>query len=297
MNQAVATSAPQTAAKSKPFLLGFDPLRPMRSRERSERLDGYLRFLRERDGEPNVGARTLSRREAWFAKLDEDPVRYKGAVDGDAFRRHLRYRPGSGIDPKLCWILATAKCNRVEHYGVTLDFGLHGEDVGTRYGEHMAFIDLEEFYHTRILRACVKVFDLDFELAPPKTFTRFFAELVVRSPHWLRLVSALCGELFGCVAFQLLWEKIELFDDDPKAADRLRTLIREILIDEMGHTAYGHAMLGRTGIATVRAAVPHVSSYFLADLPEFSYLAGGRDAFLKRVAAFDLGSNAKLWGK
>jgi hypothetical protein len=71
--------------------------------------------------------------------------------------------------------------------------------------------------------------------------------------------------------------------------------MREILIDEMGHAAYGHAMLGRAGITTVRALAPHVASHFLADLPEFGYLVGGKSAFLRRVAAFDLASNRQLW--
>jgi hypothetical protein len=284
------------ATRSEPFLVGFDPLKPLSDAERTRRLDGYLDFLRTRDGEPNVAARTLSRREGWFRELAATPVRYKGKVDREAFKRYLTSRPGPDVDPKLLWILATAKSNRVEHYGVTLDFALHGDAVAQRFGEHMPFIDLEEFYHTRILRECVAVFDLEFDLEPPKTFTRFFAELVVRSPHWLRLVSALCGELFGSVAFQMLWERIDLFDDDPPAAARLRDLVREILIDEMGHAAYGHAMLGAAGIATVRTFAPLVSSYFLADLPEFAYLVGGRSAFLKRVAAFDLGNNKRLWG-
>jgi hypothetical protein len=281
---------------SEPFLVGFDPTTPLPLDERKHRLDGYLRFLRERDGEPDLKERTLSRREAWFRQLQSEPIRYGGAVDRDAFRRLLHGKPGPEVDPKLAWILATAKSNRVEHYGVTLDFKIH-DDVGTRFGEHMPYIDLEEFYHTRILRECVRVFDLEFELEPPRTFTRFFAELVVRSPHWGRLVSALCGELFGSVAFLLLWEKTSLFSDDPRAMGRLRELIREILIDEMGHAAYGHAMLGRAGIAMVRTFAPLVASYFLADLPEFAYLAGGRAAFLRRVAAFDLGSNRDLWAR
>jgi hypothetical protein len=95
----------------------------------------------------------------------------------------------------------------------------------------------------------------------------------------------------------MLWEKIDLFSDDPKAVERLRTLMREILIDEMGHAAYGHAMLGTAGIVTVRTFAPRVAAHFLRDLPEFAHLVGGRDAFLKRVAAFDLASNKQLWGK
>jgi hypothetical protein len=290
MDQAIAATA-----SSEPFLVGFDPLRPLEAGERARRLDAYLEFLRTRDGEPNVAERTLSRREAWFRELESTPVTYSKPIDRAAFREYLTKKPSPDMDPKLLWILATAKANRVEHYGVTLDFALHGDAVAARYGAHMPYIDLEEFYHTRILRACVGVFGLEFDLEPPKTFTRFFAELVVRSPHWGRLVSALCGELFGSVAFEMLWERIDLFDDDPEAAARLRLLVREILIDEMGHAAYGHAMLGPAGIAVVRAMSPLVATYFLSDLPEFAYLAGGREAFMKRVAAFDLGSNRRLW--
>jgi hypothetical protein len=291
-----ATQTTELAERSQPFLVGFDPLKPLTQDERTSRLDRYLTFLTERDGEPNVGKRTLSRREAWINEITATPVNYKGKIDHSLLDRYLRERPGPDVDPKVLWVLATAKANRVEHYGVTLDFSLHGDQVAQRYGQHMAYIDLEEFYHTRILRESVRVFDFDLDLEPPKTFTRFFAEVVVRSPHWFRLVTALCGELFGSVAFLMLWEKISLFDDDPEAAARLRMLMREILIDEMGHAAYGHAMLGKLGIRTVRSIAPMVSAYFLADLPEFSYLAGGRRAFLDRVAAFDLGSNKALWG-
>jgi hypothetical protein len=296
MEPAISTRATDAPARSEPFLVGFDPLAPLSATERKQRLDAYLDFLRNRDGEPNVDRRTLSRREAWLHELEQKPVRYKGKLDRSAFYANLTKRPGPDVDPKILWLLATAKANRAEHYGVTLDLELHG-DVANRYGGHMKFIDLEEFYHTRILRECVKTFDLDFDLEPPKTFTRFFTTLVVRSPQWPRLVTALCGELFGSVAFQLLWEKIELFDDDPATAARLRLLVREILIDEMGHAAYGHAKLGAAGLSVVRGILPYVSSYFMQDLPEFAYLGGGRGALLKRIAEFDLGSNQELWGK
>jgi hypothetical protein len=283
--------------RSEPFLVRFDPLSPLPRAERATRLESYLRFLRDRDGDPNLPARTLSRRETFFAALATTPVRWAGAIDRETFHANLnRTLPGDAFDRKLVWLLAAAKSNRVEHYGVQLDLKLKGDHFGVyEHGEQMTFIDLEEFYHTRILRDCCKVFDLEFDLAPPKSFTRWFAGLVVRSPFRARLVTALCGELFGAVAFQVLWESAEIFAEQPAVLERLRLLVREILIDELGHVAFGHAMLGATGIAATRALFPTVASYFLKDLPEFSILAGGRDAFLRRVAAFDLGSNARLW--
>jgi hypothetical protein len=283
--------------RSEPFLVQFDPLHVLPQSERTARLEAYLEFLRARDGEPNLAAKTLTRREEFFRALDAQPVRWSGAIDRDAFARNLNcVLDDDKLDRKLVWLLAAAKSNRVEHYGVQLDLRLKGDQFGDwAHGQHMTFIDLEEFYHTRILKDCVRLFDLEFDLAPPKSFTRWFAGLVVRSPFRARLVTALCGELFGAVAFEVLWESADVFAEQPAVLERLRLLVREILIDELGHVAFGHAMLGRAGLLATRALFPTVASYFLRDLPEFAILAGGRDAFLRRVAAFDLGSNAKLW--
>jgi hypothetical protein len=282
--------------RTQPFITEFDPLTPLPDPERKRRLGAYLDFLRVRDGEPNLAQKTLSRREQFFAALEAAPVRWQGAVDRDAFFAELDRTLARRLDNKTVWLLAAAKSNRVEHYGVQLDLALKGDRFAENaHGEHMTFIDLEEFYHTRILKDCCRMFGLEFSLAPPRSFTRWFAGLVVRSPFRARLVTALCGELFGAVAFQVLWETADVFAEQPRVMERLRLLVREILIDELGHVAFGHAMLGAPGLLATRALFPTVASYFLKDLPEFSILAGGRGAFLRRVAEFDLGKNPELW--
>lgn len=297
MTPSAAGGAMSSLVRSEPFIVGFDPLKALPRRERKIRLDAYLEFLRDRDGTPDLPNRQLSKREQFFRLLDQEPIRWHGSIDAEAFHGNLdRVLADEAIDRKIVWLLAAAKSNRVEHYGVELDLRLKGAQFASyEHGEHMTFIDLEEFYHTRVLRDCCRVFGLEFDLTPPKSFTRWFASLVVRSPSRGRLVTALCGELFGCVAFQVLWETAEAFSSQPSVMERLRLLVREILIDELGHVAYNHAMLGPPGLAVARAFAPIVSYYFLRDLPEFSILAGGRGAFLRRVAEFDLGSNPKLW--
>ncbi len=282
--------------KSEPFIVGFDPLHALPRKERGQRLDAYLSFLQKRDGEPNLQTKTLSEREGFFRQIDAAPVRWQGEIDRDSFHKNLNVSLTEKVDPKIVWLLAAAKSNRVEQYGVELDLKLKGDHFGEfAHGQHMTFIDLEEFYHTRILRDCCKVFDLEFNIDPPKSFTRWFASMVVRSPFRARLVTALCGELFGCVAFQVLWESTTIFADQPEVMRRLQLLVREILIDELGHVAFGHAMLGPTGLVAVRALYPIIASYFLKDLPEFWILAGGKEKFLERVSAFDLASNSNLW--
>jgi hypothetical protein len=285
--------------RSEPFIVGFDPLKALPVPERKTRLSAYLAFLKQRDGQADIPARQLSRREEFFRALGELPVRAEKPIDRAAFDRNLGITlPPSEykLDKKLIWLLAAAKSNRVEHYGVELDLKLKGHMFAAEeHGEHMTYIDLEEFYHTRILRDCCKVFDIEYDMKAPKSFTRFYAALVVRSPTTPRLITALCGELFGCVAFQVLWEAADAFKDEPAVYDRLRLLVREILIDELGHVAYGHSMLGPLGLLAARAIAPIASIYLLRDLPEFWLLAGGKREFLARVNAFDLGNNQSLW--
>jgi hypothetical protein len=294
---AINPSALTTTERSEPFIVGFNPRRALPRTERKRRLDAYLAFLKKRDGDPNIPARQLSKREEFFHALEETPVFSKATLDRAAFERNLSVTlTEQDLDKRIVWLLAAAKSNRVEHYGVELDLRLKGASFADdAHGQHMKYIDLEEFYHTRILRDCCKVFGIEYDMMAPDSFTRFYATLVVRSPPRARLITALIGELFGCVGFQVLWEAADAFSSEPAVFERLRLLVREILIDELGHVAYGHAMLGPLGIAIARAGVPIATRYLLKDLPEFCILAGGKKKFVERVKAFDLGSNADLW--
>jgi hypothetical protein len=280
--------------QSQPFMVGFDPLSALPKPERTARLGRYLEYLKQRDGSADLPKRSLSGRDHFFSYLAEHPVRWQGDIDAATFHAYLDKKlDRRDLDRRIVWLLAAAKANRAEQYGVDLDLQLRGDHLGD-FGEHMAFIDLEEFYHTRILRDCCSIFGLSFEMYPPKSFVRWFTRLVVTSPPYLRLVTAMLGEFFGCVAFQVLWEAADCFQAQPVVFERIRLLVREILVDEMGHVAYAHSKLGAPSLALVKSLMPLVARYFMRDIPEFEVLAGGRDVFLKRVAAFDLKSS-ELW--
>jgi hypothetical protein len=82
---------------------------------------GYRRFLEARDGTPDAEHDTLSRREAFFRALEERPVRSARIFDRAAFLRNLaRARPEPGLDERMLWLLATAKVNQGERFGVEL---------------------------------------------------------------------------------------------------------------------------------------------------------------------------------
>ena len=279
----------------QPFLVELKPFEVLPEDERQKRLEAYLEFLRARDGSPDVRAKTLSKREQFFQEISQNPVRWKGPIERDQFRAYLNKKADASVDKKVLWLLACAKSNIAENYGVALDLRLKGDHYGSKGDEFYTFIDLEEFYHTRILKDVVRVFGIEFELGLPRMFTRFFTELEVRSPFNLRIVTALCGELFGSVIFQLLWECADVFADEPAVLERIRMLLREILVDEMGHVAFGHANVGPVTHKLMRAMLPAVARHFLSDFPEFAILGGGRQRVYERVLAFDLARNDRLW--
>src|SRR5689334_19671434 len=90
---------------------------------RRQTLDSYLEFLHGRDGELDLRKRQLSRREEFFRRIDAQPVRWAGSVDVERFNRnHAAARIEQDLPPELLFLLACAKANRSERWGVELGF-------------------------------------------------------------------------------------------------------------------------------------------------------------------------------
>jgi hypothetical protein len=262
-----------------------DPFSDLPSVEKNRLIGDYLSYLRRRDGVGNHATRTLSNREAFFQDLDQKPVRWKGPLDREAFYRNLDRKPEAGLDPKVVWLLAAAKANIGERFGVetkmaTRGFNFTGDDP-------TAYVAFEELYHTRILLDACNIFDLKFEMREPKGLQRALTSAMARLPTGGALPMVLCGELYGSVCFKVMWETTDLFSEQPEVRERLRTLVREIWVDEIGHVAYARARLGPVRLGMARAMFPIMTRSLMEQLPEFSLLAGGTDKLLERVARFD----------
>ncbi|EUA31061.1 hypothetical protein I552_10106 [Mycobacterium xenopi 3993] len=84
-------------------------------------IDGYRDFLARRDGEADLLNRRLTNRERFFHELEANPLRSAHPADRSAFLRNLRRRrPEPGLDKKMLFLLATAKLNQAERFGVGL---------------------------------------------------------------------------------------------------------------------------------------------------------------------------------
>ena len=89
-------------------------------------IEGYRDFLVRRDGDADLLHRRLSSREKFFSALETDPIHSSYPIDRNMFLRNLRRRrPEPDVDPKMLFLLATAKLNQAERFGV---------DLGDTYG-------------------------------------------------------------------------------------------------------------------------------------------------------------------
>ncbi len=237
--------------------------------------DGYLAFLLARDGEADLLRHTLSRREAFFGRLAREPVRSRLRVDHATFVRNLaRRRPEPGLDDRMLWLLATAKANQAERFGVGL---------AELYGKVMVDdpirlrIALQEHYHTRILADVVATFGLPAHTQPPALGTRAFVRLIVAAPERWKLPLAGCAE-----------SGVALFADEPEVAARIRLLYDEILGDEIGHVGFIAAVLGPRGRALMRGLYRILGHRLAGQLPELVAVCGRAELMARFRAAFRL---------
>lgn len=237
-------------------------------------IDGYRTYLAKRDGEADPLNRSLASREAFFTELEADPVRSTHRMDRDVFMRNLRRRrPEPGADRKMLFVLATAKLNQAERFGVGL-----GETYGIRSGDaaspELVYIELEEHYHTRLLAYVLGIFDLPFQVVAPPLVMRQFVKLAVFMPARFRFAFVGASEMAGCVMFDELRRiGIELFADEPEVAARIERLYSEILTDEVGHVGYCAARCTSGERALMRWFYPRIGRLFARQTYEISLLS------------------------
>jgi hypothetical protein len=248
---------------------------------------GYAAFLAARDGEPDFVRHTLSRREAFFARLAAEPLSAATRVDEDAYRRNLRRRrPEPGLDPRTLWLLATAKANQAERFGVGLSelYGRVHVDDPVR-----VHITLQETYHTRILADVVAMFGLAVPIQPPALLARALVRTIVAVPEAWHLPLTGSAEMAGCIIFRALRDRgVALFADEPAVARRIGLLYDEILADEIGHVGFIASLLGPRGRALMRGLFRLLGLRLAGQLPELGVLLGRAELGRRFRSAFRL---------
>jgi hypothetical protein len=192
-------------------------------------IDGYRDYLARRDGEADLLNRRLASREEFFAAMEADPVRSKRRIDRGVFARNLRRRrPEAGLDRRTLFLLATAKLNQAERFGVVLG-EIYGNNSGDDVPPERVYMELEEHYHTRLLAYVLNIFDLPFQVVAPPLVMRQFVKTAVFLPERMSFMFVGAAEMAGCIMFHELRRiGMELFADEPEVAARIERLYSEI---------------------------------------------------------------------
>jgi hypothetical protein len=236
-------------------------------------IEGYRDFLVRRDGDADLLHRRLGSREKFFSALEADPIRSSYPVDRKMFLRNLRRRrPEPDLDPKVLFLLATAKLNQAERFGVDL-----GDTYGRIGGEDQAperiYLALEEHYHTRLLAYVLDMFDMPFQVVVPPLVMRQFVKMEVFLPERFGFPFVGAAEMAGCIMFdELRRVGVELFADEPEVAERIQLLYTEILTDEIGHVGYCAARCSRAERTLMRLLYPYFARLFARQTAEINLL-------------------------
>lgn len=290
----LAGAARREQARLPPTLPGppggrpIAPARPTAARG----VAGFHDFLKQRDGEPDVRRSTLTRREEFFDALEAAPLRSRHRIDRGAFLQNLaRRRPEPGLDDLTLWLLATAKTNQAERFGVGIA-ELYGRLGNLEDDPVRLHVNLQERYHTRILANVVGLFGLPVPPQPPSFAARLLIRRIALAPERWVLPMVGCSEMIGCSLFRALRDRgVALLADEPEIAERVRLLYDEILADEISHVGHIAARLGPAGRRLMLLLHRTLGRAMARQLPELVALFGRRR--LTEIArGFDLAALA-----
>jgi hypothetical protein len=252
-------------------------------------IEGYRDFLVRRDGDADLLHRRLGSRELFFSALETDPVHSSYPIDRKMFLRNLRRRrPEPDVDPKALFLLATAKLNQAERFGVDLG-DTYGRIGGDDQAPERIYLALEEHYHTRLLAYVLDMFGLPFQVVVPPMVMRQFVKMEVFMPERFGFAFVGAAEMAGCIMFdELRRVGVELFADEPDVAARIHSLYTEILTDEIGHVGYCAARCSRPERALMRWLYPYFARLFARQTVEISLLTDREKLCARLGRPFDV---------
>lgn len=262
-------------------------------------VSGYRAFLLRTDGEADPVRFQLAARERVFAELESSRPRAGYVPNRELFVRSMRARRSEpDLDRRMLWLVATAKLNQSERFGVGLG-EVYGKDHDKFETEpERLYVQLQEHYHSRILADVVSMFGLPYPTVPPRFALRTTIRLFVALPHEWTLPLVGASEVVGCVLFRAMRDEgVRLFADDPPVAERIARLYDEILADEVGHVGFIAAKLSPRWRAITRLLARDFAwRSILSSVPEIVTLFGEREIRRRLRAEFDVEREARSFG-
>jgi hypothetical protein len=259
----------------------------------------YRAFLIRTDGAVDPLRFQLAERERFFAEFEASRPRARFVADRKVFLQNMRAtHPDAALDRRMLWLLATAKLNQSERFGVGLGEVYGKEQDKFETEPERLYVQLQEHYHSRILADVVSMFDLPFPTIPPRFALRATIRLFVALPHEWTLPLVGASEVVGCILFRALRDEgVRLFADDPDVADRIDRLYGEILADEVGHVGFIAAKLSRRWRAITQFLAREIAwRSIVGSVPELVLLFGRAELRRLLRQRFDVEHEVERFG-
>jgi hypothetical protein len=266
---------------------------PSSRRERADNFEAYWRYIRDRDGEILETERDLEAKRQRLACFRQRPVRSRRPLSEP--RRFydnalvMRDDPQT-LDRRTLLLTFLYKFAWHEWVGITAAWDtLPGNtELDSTIARISRYHLCEEFCHMRLFQEMFRTFQLDgVGWAPPRKWMGRLYRLFARLPSTVLAPPAFVTELMGLTVYRHLDHVLDdILADEPEARDRMKELLLDVMIDELGHVGQRRNFLGPGGVRCARRIVGPMYRAFFRGLPE-SHLLFDVDGMIEDGKTFD----------
>ncbi len=252
----------------------FDLFRPMEALAQREQRLHYRQFLADRDGTPDVAARTLSHREERLTRFLNPGIQPRELDRGLFDAQYARFDASRRTSPEALLLLTLVKMNAAEAFGVDSSYPKALRRARSLEDDLELILLIEETYHTKILLSSALLYDIavDAPYSPPAGLRLLIAG-IEHAPEAIARPLTLAAEILGTVSFLgLLHAARRICASDPELRDAVEERLTDVLIDEIGHISFNRMCLAERGLARARSLLPWVARGLGGAIPEFEAL-------------------------
>lgn len=247
--------------------------------ERVGNFDQYWDYIQNHCGQINEAEKKLKKKQARLEQFQANKIRSQRPLPNpDLFYRNyvdLKEDPKL-FDQKTLLLTCIYKFARHEWVGISAAWDLipsladstHTVEKINRY--HLC----EEFSHVRFFHEMFRTVHLnEVEWVPLGAITQKLYRIFIILPNWFMQPLSFVTELMG-ITFYIHINRLldSIFEDEPKARDRIRELLFEIMIDETAHIGLRRNFLRPMGISMAKKMVTPMFRAFFRDIPESKHL-------------------------
>ena len=252
---------------------------PAPRQERNANFEAYLAYCKDHDGEVLTHEKDLVKKREILARFQAQPVRSKRPLPDPArfYRNHVvMHDDPRTLDRKTLLLTFLYKFARHEYVGISAAWDqrkpiTESTPLIPRIGRYHL---CEEFSHMRLFLEIFATFHLEgVEWIPlGKWMSRMYGVFPML-PDAMLDPPAFVSELMGLTVYAHIDRVLDdILADELEACERVRTLLREVMTDEVAHVGHRRNFLGPLGLRAAQLMVAPMYRAFFRDMPEATLL-------------------------